>query len=164
MKRFLISMSLGAGAHGLALAGPGCAEPTYVRAGVAVGQPNLVWVEPGIWVVADSDWPIFYTDGYYWLYRDGYWYSSTYYWGGWVYAPLPRVPVIVARIDRPHRYLHYRPRPSQRRQPAPVPQRYQRDHRNRKIQPPPPRRDHRRNEAVPSRRNEKVPAKRGRPR
>jgi len=84
-----------------ALALGGCA------ATVATGPaPDLVYVSPGVQVIADYDEPIFYSDGFYWRYYGGTWYRSTYYTGGWVYA---RPPVAVLRVDRPYAYSHYRP-------------------------------------------------------
>jgi hypothetical protein len=87
----------------LALAlGTGCAATV---AADAYG-PDLVYVSPGVQVIADYNEPIFYSDGFYWRYYGGVWYRSSYYTGGWVYA---RPPVAVLRIDRPHAYVHYRP-------------------------------------------------------
>jgi len=68
--------------------------------------PDLVYVAPGVQVIADYNEPIFYSDGYYWRTSGGVWYRSSYYTGGWVYASPP---VAVLRIDRPHAYVHYRP-------------------------------------------------------
>jgi hypothetical protein len=68
--------------------------------------PDMVYVSPGVQVIADYDEPIFFTDGFYWRFYGGTWYRSTYYTGGWVYA---RPPVAVMRIDRPYAYAHYRP-------------------------------------------------------
>lgn len=126
----------------------GCAGTVGYRAGVsgAVYTPDLVYVAPGVQVIADYDEPIFYTDGFYWRYDGAGWYRSSYYSGGWVYATPP--PAVV-RIERPRSYVHYRPQgwtPRARPQPGPV----VRDHRDdRRYQPPPrpapppPRRDHR---------------------
>jgi hypothetical protein len=83
------------------LAGAGCA------ATVATGPaPDLVYVSPGVQVIADYGEPIFYSGGFYWRYYGGGWYRSSYYTGGWVYA---RPPVAVLRIDRPYSYRYYRP-------------------------------------------------------
>lgn len=164
MKKLLFVMSLAAGSLGVAVAASSCTTSAQMQAGYVAPQPTLVWAEPGVWVVADSAYPIFYNDGYYWLYSDGYWYSSTYYWGGWVYAPPPRVPIFFNRIRNPRLYANYRWRRNMRSQPAPVPPQYRtRDHRGRQFQPP-PRRDNRQPMRQPVRRNEKVPARRGAPR
>ena len=83
------------------LAAAGCA------ATVASGPPpDMVYVSPGVQVIADYHEPIFYSDGYYWRSDGRGWYRSSYYTGGWVYA---RPPVAVMRIERPYTYRHYRP-------------------------------------------------------
>jgi len=71
-------------------------------------NPDLVTVTPGVQVVADYDEPVFYTDGFYWRFYDGYWYRSNNYYSGWYFYERP--PVAVLRIDRPYAYVHYRPR------------------------------------------------------
>ena len=42
-------------------------------------SPRLVWVEPGIWVVEDSPYAVYYSNDHYWRYVDGIWYQSPYY-------------------------------------------------------------------------------------
>jgi hypothetical protein len=69
--------------------------------------PDLVYVSPGVQVIADYDTPIFYSDNYYWRYDGGRWYRSTWYTGGWSYWAAP--PYAVTRIERPYAYRHYRP-------------------------------------------------------
>jgi len=93
-----------------------------------LATPDLVAVSPGVQVVADYDEPVFYTDGFYWRYNDGYCYRSNNYATGWYYYERP--PEVVLRIDRPYAYAHYRPagyvaRNRPRYQPAPI----VRDHR-----------------------------------
>ncbi|HWU88084.1 MAG TPA: hypothetical protein VN253_12445 [Kofleriaceae bacterium] len=68
--------------------------------------PDLVYVGPGVQVVADYDDSIFYADNFYWRYDAGRWYRSSWYTGGWVYATPPYA---VARIERPYDYRRYRP-------------------------------------------------------
>lgn len=68
--------------------------------------PDLLYVSPGVQVVADYDYPVFYADNFYWRFDNGHWYRSSWYTGGWAYATPPYV---VARIDRPYAYRHYRP-------------------------------------------------------
>ena len=68
--------------------------------------PDLVYVSPGVQVVADYDDSVFYADNYYWRYDDGRWFRSSWYTGGWVYASPPRA---VLSIDRPYAYWRYRP-------------------------------------------------------
>ena len=89
-------------------AGSGCTVQGQVRTRAYVSTPDLVMVEPGVYVVADYDQPVFYTDGYYWLYRDGFWLRSGVYSGGWV--RVRNVPVAVHRIHQPRAYVHYRAR------------------------------------------------------
>lgn len=68
--------------------------------------PDLVYAAPGVQVIADYDEPVFFSDGLYWRFGGGYWYSSRYYNRGWVSA---RPPAAVLGIQRPQMYAHYRP-------------------------------------------------------
>lgn len=77
-----------------------------VRAHAHVPAPTLVYVQPGVQVVADYHEPVFYSEGYYWRYYGGVWYRSSYHHSGWV--RVRSVPVYVSRIDRPHTYVRYR--------------------------------------------------------
>ncbi|MGZ4419099.1 MAG: hypothetical protein ACXVRV_13130, partial [Gaiellaceae bacterium] len=96
-----------------ALLTAGCASRVRYTA-----TPDLVYVGPGVQVIADYDEPIFYADNVYWRFDGSTWYRSTHYTGGWVYAPPP--PSIM-RIERPHEYVHYRPAGwVARREPAPA--------------------------------------------
>jgi hypothetical protein len=70
-------------------------------------RPDLVYAAPGVQVIADYDEPIFFADSLYWRFDGVRWYRSSYYTGGWVYATPPAG---VRRIDRPHDFVHYRPR------------------------------------------------------
>lgn len=112
----------------------GCVEPAGVAYSGSVSTPDLVAVGPGVQVIADYDEPIFFSDGFYWWWYDGYWYRSTYYTGGWTYVASP--PLFSARISQPHIYRHYRPQGFvHRSRPVPV-HRVQRpvvrDHRRRR--------------------------------
>src|SRR5262245_19687481 len=75
--------------------------------GYAAPAPSLYYVSPGVQVVAYSDYPVFYSDNYYWRYDGGIWYRSSYYGGGWVV--YNDVPYSVRSIDRPYRYARYQP-------------------------------------------------------
>ena len=66
----------------------------------------MVYVGDGVQVIADYDYPVFYSDNYYWRYDNGLWYQSSGYNGGWVVTY--DVPVRVRSIDRPYSYVHYR--------------------------------------------------------
>ena len=113
MRGLILSTALGAAALA------GCyatgdvgysASATYSSAPAEDGYaatPDLVTVQPGVQVVADYDEPVFFVDGFYWRFYDGYWYRSGNYAYGWYYWDRP--PVAVLRIDRPYAYAHYRP-------------------------------------------------------
>jgi hypothetical protein len=84
--------------------------------------PDLVYVSPGVQVIADYDEPVFYTDGYYWRETNGTWYRSSYHTHGWAYAAPPRT---VISIGNRHSYRRYRP--------AGYVPRHQRDHRHNHV-------------------------------
>ncbi len=91
-----------------ALLGGCLADARYSgTATVEASTPDLVTVEPGVQVIADYDYPVFYSGGAYWRYDDDGWYSSNVYTGGWRYTERP--PEVVARISIPQTYVHYRP-------------------------------------------------------
>jgi hypothetical protein len=86
----------------------GCLVSGTVRTHAYATTPDLVYVQPGVQVVADYDEPVFYSDGYYWRYYDNTWYRSDYYSGGWVrYRNVPRA---VVTINHPYAYVHYHAR------------------------------------------------------
>jgi hypothetical protein len=68
--------------------------------------PDLVYVSPGVQVIADYDEPVFYSSGFYWRESGGTWYRSSYHNHGWVYAAPPHA---VISIGNRHSYRHYRP-------------------------------------------------------
>lgn len=85
----------------------GCVVRAGVHAGgTVVAEPDLVEVSPGVWVVEDYDEPVFYSEGSYWLYRDGIWFRSHVHTGSWV--RVRTTPVVVARISTPRAYVRYR--------------------------------------------------------
>jgi hypothetical protein len=104
MKR--IHLLLIAASLGMLLSG--CVVRAHGGARVGYVQPELVYVSPGVQVVADYDEPIFYSEGYYWRYYGGIWYRSSYHNYGWVHVRT--APVYVARIGyHNHRnYVRYR--------------------------------------------------------
>jgi len=75
---------------------------------VVVTSPELIEIEPGVQVFADAEEPLFYSDGSYWLYRDGYWMRSNDYRGGFVQVQLSYVPQRVRVIERPQTYVQYK--------------------------------------------------------
>jgi len=108
MSRFLLSASLLLAA----VVGTGCyAEETgYGNGGYAatavVAGPNLVEVSPGVQVVADYDYPVFYSDGLYYRQTGGIWYSSRWHDRGWGVGY--NVPYGIRGIQRPEGYAHFR--------------------------------------------------------
>ena len=82
-------------------------EPNVAYSGgVGYGAPGMEVVAPGVQVISDYDYPVFYSDGFYWRYDGGAWYRSGYYNRGWGIAY--NVPVGVRGISRPEAYVHYR--------------------------------------------------------
>ena len=75
---------------------------------VETAEPELVYVSPGVYVVAEQDDPVFYSDNYYWRYQGSVWYRSDRWGGGWVvYHSRP------ARFHanfRPHAYIRVKAR------------------------------------------------------
>ncbi len=103
MRGFILSASL-------LLAGSlatGCLV-SDARVGYSAGysSPSLVYVSPGVQVVEDVDYPVFYSDSLYWRQDGGIWYSSRYHDRGW--GRSYSVPVGVRGIERPGEYSHYR--------------------------------------------------------
>ncbi len=70
-------------------------------------QPEMVVVSPGVQVVYDYDYPVFFNAGFYWRYDGGVWYSSRFHTGGW--ARSYNVPGGIRGINHPEGYAHYRP-------------------------------------------------------
>src|SRR5580765_4401630 len=71
----------------------GCAGTVGYEASVSSDGyygPDLVYVAPGVQVIADYNEPIFYSDSFYWRFDGGTWYRSRSYTGGWVYATPPQ--------------------------------------------------------------------------
>jgi hypothetical protein len=104
MTRYLLPvMLLGA------LAASGCySEEAGVgySYGYAAPAPTLAYVAPGVEVIADYDYPVFYSDGFYWRYDGGLWYRSGYYDRGWV--GVREVPYGIRGVQQPWTYSHYR--------------------------------------------------------
>lgn len=103
MRRLTLPGLLTVAALALGCAGTYSSDGVYATASYT---PELVYVSPGVSVVAGYPHPVFYSSNYYWRYDRGRWYRSPYWDRGWVYAAPPRV---VARIDDPYRYRYYRP-------------------------------------------------------
>ena len=105
MRRLLMALALGTSAL---VAGAGCATSGRATYAVSTGYtaPELAYVSPGVYVVADYNEPVFYSNNQYWRYDSGRWYTSRYHTGGWRYATAPRA---LYTIDRPYAYVRYRP-------------------------------------------------------
>jgi hypothetical protein len=67
---------------------------------------GLVTIAPGVSVVADYDYPVFYSAGSFWLFDRGLWYRSAHPYGGWVYSVPP--PAVLG-LNNPSAYVHYHP-------------------------------------------------------
>ncbi|MEO8844409.1 MAG: hypothetical protein ABI591_06205 [Kofleriaceae bacterium] len=90
-----------------ATAAAGCysEQPDVAYAGGGYVAGGLVEVSPGVDVIADYDYPVFYSDGLYWRYDGGIWYQSGFYDRGWGVAY--NVPYGVRGIRNPGAYAHY---------------------------------------------------------
>jgi hypothetical protein len=74
---------------------------------VAYVEPAaFVYVSPGVQVIENYDYPVFFVGGVYWRQEGGVWYSSSYHDRGW--ATSVEVPVTVRGISRPETYTHFR--------------------------------------------------------
>ncbi len=85
---------------------------------VFVEPPTLVAVDSGVWVVRDSDYPVYYVDDTYWVYRDSVWYRSRYYDRDWVTVQGNVVPTPIVRRDH-NVYVHFHGEAGARTQIAP---------------------------------------------
>jgi hypothetical protein len=85
---------------------PGVAVGYSAGYGYGYAGPQLEYVSPGVQVIADYDYPVFYSDGYYWRNDGGIWYRSGFYNRGW--AVSYNVPYGVRGISNPGYYTHYR--------------------------------------------------------
>jgi len=61
----------------------GCLVTTRAAVATPTVDANLVEIQPGVWVVADYDDSVFYSDGHYWRWHGGTWYQSSVYYGSW---------------------------------------------------------------------------------
>ena len=102
MRKTLLSVVL------LGALASGCYSDADVgyTATYATATPTLAYVAPGVQVVYDYDYPVFFSDGFYWRYNDGIWYRSPYWNTG--FSVAYDVPVGVRGIREPWAYRHYR--------------------------------------------------------
>ncbi len=90
-----------------AVAGPAAAEAhVWIQMNLPVALPPLVVVQPGVQVVQDYDEEIFFSGGFYWVQRDGYWYRARDPRARWYYVRPAYVPVAIARMP-PGQYRHW---------------------------------------------------------
>lgn len=86
----------------------GCihSTPAQYSSHIRVDSTELIAINPDVKVVADSDKPMFFAVGSYWLFHDAAWYRSQSIRGTWTKVDRPPVPVI--QIDQPYAYTNYR--------------------------------------------------------
>ena len=86
----------------------GClhATPVVYSGPVRVDSAELIVINPDIKVVADSEEPMFFAVGSYWLFHDGGWYSGSSIRGSWTKVERPPIPVL--QIDQPYAFTNYR--------------------------------------------------------
>jgi hypothetical protein len=85
----------------------GCAGSGSYSVTASTSSPDLAYVGPDVYAVADYSEPVFYSDNYYWRYNNNVWYRSSRHNGGWVVYTAP--PRAVVTIGNPRAYVHYRP-------------------------------------------------------
>jgi hypothetical protein len=94
----------------------GClhATPVEYSGPVRVDSAELIAINPDVKVVADSEEPMFFAAGSYWLFHDGGWYRAPRINTTWVKVKRPPVPVV--QIDQPYAFTNYRDdhRPAER--------------------------------------------------
>ena len=81
----------------------GCYGTTDVSGTVVT--PDMDYVGPDVQVVADYDYPVFYSGGAYYRYDNGIWLRSHYHDRGYIRATA--VPNAVLTISSPESYRHY---------------------------------------------------------
>ena len=88
--------------------------PSFARAQVGVqihvalpAAPPLVVVQPGVQVVENHEEEIFFTNGWYWVRRDGAWYRARSPRAAFVWVEPRRVPVAIYRTP-PGQYRYWR--------------------------------------------------------
>jgi hypothetical protein len=111
-RSVILATALAGALGGLAALATGCGPAEFSGTAYYNG-PSMAYVGPGVQVVSDYDYPVFYADNFYWRYDDGAWYRSDVYNGGWV--SVSSVPYAVRSVDRPYAYVHYHVRPGEGR-------------------------------------------------
>jgi hypothetical protein len=103
MKRLAFSLAL---ALSILPASTRAQVDMQIHVGLPVAPP-LVVVQPGIQVVEDWNEEVFFTRGYYWVQRDGYWYRARSPRAHFVYVEPRYVPAAIVRMPPGH-YKHWR--------------------------------------------------------
>lgn len=78
-----------------------------VTLGLPAVLPPLVVVQPGVSIVSDLDYEVFYADGYYWTRHEGGWVRTRDHRAGWTRVEPRYVPRPIQSTP-PGRYRHYR--------------------------------------------------------
>jgi hypothetical protein len=112
----------------------GC-TPAEVTVTATTAPVRMALIAPGIWVVEDHPYAVYYADGWYWMYRDDGWYRSAFLDGSFIPVDFP--PPTIIRVHRPRIYVRYHA-------PRGTRVRVIRDHRSRPRDHRPQVRDHRR--------------------
>jgi hypothetical protein len=103
MKRLVLSLAL-------ALSLVPSLAAAQVEVNVHLGlpaAPQLVVVQPGVQVVEDFHEEVFFTNGWYWMRRDGRWWRARTPNATFVSCEPRRVPAALVRIPPGH-YKHWR--------------------------------------------------------
>ena len=109
----IAALSVGCVAHAQAGAYGEADAPVSFRS-----PPTLVEVDSDVWVVREHERAVYYTSGFYWVYRDGTWWRAPTYDEGWARIDANTVPAAIASRD--HRtYVNYRGKETARTRPAP---------------------------------------------
>src|SRR5512142_2374847 len=92
----------------LGLPGVAAAQASVdIHFNLPVVLPRMVVVSPGVQVVPEVQEEVFFSDGWYWVRRDDYWYRSRSHRGGWVVGPARGVPPRLSALP-PGRYRNWK--------------------------------------------------------
>jgi hypothetical protein len=102
---------LGVLALGVAVACTGCFVHASARGEAEApvtyaSTPTLVAAGSGVWVVRGSSRATYYVSDNYWCYREGTWYRSTSWQGGWVVVEASIVPGVIVTRDH-NKYVNF---------------------------------------------------------
>ena len=85
-----------------------CVHQTDVKysGAVRVDSAELIAINPDVKVVADSEKPMIFAVGSYWLFHDAAWYRAETIHGSWTRVDNPPIPV--KQLDQPYAFVHWR--------------------------------------------------------